>query len=85
METMDNRHGIHSTMITSQLPTGQWHAAVGDSALADTILNPLSSSPDATTSSYGVSGGTPHRPHQGVVLGCGHMPHGDCSNAKAIG
>lgn len=41
MEIMDDRHGIHSTLIISQLPTDQWYAAIGDNTLADAILDRL--------------------------------------------
>lgn len=41
MEIMDDRHGMHSTMLLSQLPTDQWHAAIGDNTLADAILDRL--------------------------------------------
>lgn len=41
MEIMDDRHGMHSTMLISQLPTDQWHAAIGDNTLADAILDRL--------------------------------------------
>jgi len=39
MEIMDDRHGVHSTMIISQLPTDQWYNTIGDNALADAILD----------------------------------------------
>jgi DNA replication protein DnaC len=41
MEIMDDRHGETSTVIISQLPTDQWHAAIGDNTLADAILDRL--------------------------------------------
>ncbi|WP_252738082.1 IS21-like element helper ATPase IstB [Marinobacter salexigens] len=41
MEIMDDRHGTHSTMIISQLPTDQWYATIGDNTLADAILDRL--------------------------------------------
>jgi DNA replication protein DnaC len=41
MEIMNDRHGTHSTMIISQLPIGQWYAAIGDNTLADAILDRL--------------------------------------------
>lgn len=41
MEIMDDRYGIHSTMLISQLPTDQWYAAIGDNTLADAILDRL--------------------------------------------
>lgn len=41
MEIMDDRHGIASTMMISQLPTDQWYAYIGDNTLADAILDRL--------------------------------------------
>ena len=41
MEIMDDRHGSKSTAVLSQLPTDQWHAAIGDNTLADAILDRL--------------------------------------------
>ncbi len=41
MEIMDDRHGINSTIMISQLPTEQWHQAIGDNTLADAILDRL--------------------------------------------
>lgn len=41
MEIMDDRYGLQSTMLISQLPTDQWYAAIGDNTLADAILDRL--------------------------------------------
>ncbi len=41
LEIMDDRHGSKSTIVTSQLPTGKWHTAIGDATLADAILDRL--------------------------------------------
>ena len=41
LEIVDDRHGCHSTIITSQLPVPHWHAAIGDPTLADAILDRL--------------------------------------------
>lgn len=41
MEIMDDRHGLKSTIMISQLPTDQWYAAIGDNTLADAILDRL--------------------------------------------
>ncbi len=38
---MDDRHGTKSTLVTSQLPTTQWHKTIGDATLADAILDRL--------------------------------------------
>ena len=41
LEIMEDRHGLKSTLITSQLPIAQWHKAIGDATLADAILDRL--------------------------------------------
>ncbi|OED44401.1 AAA family ATPase [Chromatiales bacterium (ex Bugula neritina AB1)] len=41
LEIMEDRHGLKSTLITSQLPITQWHKAIGDATLADAILDRL--------------------------------------------
>lgn len=41
MELIDDRHTTASTVITSQLPTRQWHEHLGDATLADAILDRL--------------------------------------------
>ena len=41
LEIMEDRHGLKSTLITSQLPVTQWHKAIGDPTLADAILDRL--------------------------------------------
>ena len=41
MEIMDDRHGLTSTAMISQLPTDQWYASIGDNTLADAILDRL--------------------------------------------
>ncbi len=41
LEIMDDRHGKHSTVVISQLPTDQWYASIGDNTLADAILDRL--------------------------------------------
>jgi len=41
LEIMEDRHGLKSTLITSQLPMDQWHKAIGDATLADAILDRL--------------------------------------------
>ena len=41
MEIMDDQHGTHSTMITSQLPIDQWCVAIDDNTLVDAILDRL--------------------------------------------
>jgi len=39
MEIIEDRHGNHSTIITSQLPVAQWHEAIGEKTVADAILD----------------------------------------------
>ena len=41
LEIMEDRHGLRSTLITSQLPVTQWHKSIGDATLADAILDRL--------------------------------------------
>lgn len=41
LEIMEDRHGVRSTLITSQLPVKNWHKAIGDPTLADAILDRL--------------------------------------------
>jgi DNA replication protein DnaC len=41
LEVLDDRHGLRSTIITSQIPVESWHAAIGDPTLADAILDRL--------------------------------------------
>jgi len=41
LEIMEDRHGLRSTLITSQLPVSQWHQSIGDATLADAILDRL--------------------------------------------
>ena len=40
-EILEDRYGIRSTVVTSQLPVAKWHAVVGDPTLADAILDRL--------------------------------------------
>jgi DNA replication protein DnaC len=39
--TAEDRHGVRSTVVTSQLPVDKWHDIVGDPTLADAILDRL--------------------------------------------
>lgn len=39
LEIMEDRHGLKSTLITSQLPVTRWHQTIGDATLADAILD----------------------------------------------
>jgi DNA replication protein DnaC len=39
LETMEDRHGLKSTLITSQLTIIQWHKAIGDAILHRLLYN----------------------------------------------
>ena len=39
LEIMEDRHELHSTVITSQLPVSKWHEVIDDPTLADAILD----------------------------------------------
>ena len=39
LEIIEDRHGRRSTIISSQLPVSQWHEIIGDSTVADAILD----------------------------------------------
>jgi len=41
LEIIEDRHGLGTTLITSQLPIAHWHEAIGDPTLADAILDRL--------------------------------------------
>lgn len=41
LEVIEDRHGRRSTIVTSQLPVGHWHEAMGEPTLADAILDRL--------------------------------------------
>ena len=41
LEIVEDRHQAGSTVITSQCPLKEWHAAIGDPTLADAILDRL--------------------------------------------
>ena len=34
-------HDHHSTLVSNQLPTSEWHASIGEATLADAILDRL--------------------------------------------
>ena len=38
LDILEDRSGRRSTIVTSQLPVNEWHAAIGDDTLADAIL-----------------------------------------------
>ncbi len=39
LEVIEDRHGVTSTLITSQLPVENWHDHIGDPTLAEAILD----------------------------------------------
>jgi len=41
LEILEDRHDSRSTIVTSQLPIEKWHASIGDSTLADAIMDRL--------------------------------------------
>jgi DNA replication protein DnaC len=41
LEVIEDRHGTSSTILTSQLPTENWHQHIGDPTIADAILDRL--------------------------------------------
>jgi DNA replication protein DnaC len=41
LEILEDRYGARSTIVTSQLPPGQWHDYVGEPTLADAICDRL--------------------------------------------
>jgi DNA replication protein DnaC len=41
LEILEDRHGIHSTVMASQLPVDHWHEVIGNPTIADAILDRL--------------------------------------------
>jgi DNA replication protein DnaC len=41
LEVLEDRHGITSTVVVSQIPTEQWHDTIGDPTIADAVLDRL--------------------------------------------
>ena len=41
LEILEDRHGLKSMLVTSQLPIEHWHEQIGDPTLADAILDRL--------------------------------------------
>ena len=41
LEILDDRHGLRSTIVVSQLPVKDWHRLVGDPTIADALLDRL--------------------------------------------
>lgn len=41
LEVIEDRAGLRSTIITSQLPVARWHEGIGDVTMADALLDRL--------------------------------------------
>ena len=41
LEILEDRNGMHSTMIASQIPVENWHEVIANSTLADAIMDRL--------------------------------------------
>ena len=41
LEIMEDRYGVGSTLVTSQVPIDGWHAVIGDATIADAVLDRL--------------------------------------------
>ena len=41
LELIEDRHGLRSTLITSQLPISAWHEYLNDATVADALLDRL--------------------------------------------
>jgi DNA replication protein DnaC len=41
LEVLDDRHGVSSTVVTSQLDPKDWHSVIGDQTIADAICDRL--------------------------------------------
>ena len=41
LEILEDRHGLRSTLITSQLPTDHWHELITNATVADAICDRL--------------------------------------------
>ena len=41
MDVIDDRAGVRSTIVASQLPVSEWHHLVSDPSVADALLNRL--------------------------------------------
>ena len=41
MDVIDDRAGLRSTIVTSQLPVSEWHSLIADASIADALLDRL--------------------------------------------
>ena len=58
LEVIEDRAGLRSTIVTSQLPVEHWHEALGDATIADAVLDRL------------LREGAPHRASRRVAATC---------------
>jgi len=45
LEILDDRYGEAATIVSAQLPLPEWHAAIGESTIADAIMDRLAHTP----------------------------------------
>lgn len=45
LEIIDDRYGTSATIISAQLPVAQWHETIGESTIADAIMDRLAHTP----------------------------------------
>lgn len=41
LEILEDRHGVRSTIVTSQIPVNKWHECIGEPTIADAFLDRL--------------------------------------------
>jgi DNA replication protein DnaC len=41
LEVLEDRHGVRSTVVTSQIPVKKWHETIGDPTIADAFIDRL--------------------------------------------
>ena len=46
---IEDRAGLRATIVTSQLPVGHWHEAIGDPTIADAVLDRCSKTQTASS------------------------------------
>jgi DNA replication protein DnaC len=39
LDLIEQRHGVKSTVIASQIPVSEWHGLIGEGTIADAILD----------------------------------------------
>ena len=45
LEILDDRYAEAATIISAQLPVSEWHQAIGESTIADAIMDRLAHTP----------------------------------------